>query len=244
MTSPTSEDSFEATYAVDMHCSGCVEDIKSCLAGIPNLSLDFHVPKKLLAVKGTAAPSVIISTLQKCGRDAIIRGTGKPNSAAVSILETFEPVADSDTPVRGLARIVGVSDTKTWVDITLNGLPQPGKYYASVRECGDISKGAQSTGGPVYKFDEPIDCSSPSDLGKNLYSGQAFLSAPLRVWELVGRSFMVTSDPQHRAGHGYEICGVLARSAGVWENDKQVCACSGKSVWQERKDALEHNIQH
>lgn len=95
-----------------------------------------------------------------------------------------------------------------------------------------------------YKFAEPIECSAPSDLGKGLYTGQAFLCAPLRVWELVGRSFMITSDPLHRPGKGYEICGVLARSAGVWENDKQVCACSGKSVWQERKDALDKNIQH
>ena len=102
----------------------------------------------------------------------------------------------------------------------------------------------RSTGEAFYKFAEPIECSAPSDLGKGLYTGQAFLCAPLRVWELVGRSFMITSDPLHRPGKGYEICGVLARSAGVWENDKQVCACSGKSVWQERKDALDKNIQH
>ncbi|SCV05701.1 LANO_0H13278g1_1 [Lachancea nothofagi CBS 11611] len=242
MTKTTPEDSFEATYAVEMHCDSCVKDITSCLSSIPDISLDFHVQQKLLAVTGAVAPSVIISTLQKCGRDAIIRGTGKADSAAVSILETFEPVGVNDTPVRGLARIVSVSDTKTWVDITLNGLHNQGNYYASIRECGDISNGAASTGGSIYRFPEPIECKSKSDLGKNLYSGQAFLSAPLQVWELLGRSFMVTTDPEHRPGHGSEVCGVIARSAGVWQNDKQVCACSGKTVWQERLDAMNRNI--
>ena len=34
------------------------------------------------------------------------------------------------------------------------------------------------------------------------------------------------------------LVGVIARSAGVWDNDKTVCSCSGKSVWQERAELL------
>ena len=30
--------------------------------------------------------------------------------------------------------------------------------------------------------------------------------------------------------------GVVARSAGAWENEKVVCACSGKTVWEEREE--------
>lgn len=47
MTLSDSDNPFEATYAVEMHCDGCVQDIKSCLASIPGISLDFHVPEKL-----------------------------------------------------------------------------------------------------------------------------------------------------------------------------------------------------
>ncbi|SCV03700.1 LAME_0H12530g1_1 [Lachancea meyersii CBS 8951] len=242
MTVPSPEENFEATYAVDMHCDSCVKDIESCLSSIPNLKLDFHVPEKLVAVSGAVAPSVIISRLQECGRDAIIRGTGKADSAAVSILETFGPIDANDTPVRGLARIVSIGSTKTWFDITLNGLHQPGNYYASIRKSGDISNGAKSAGASFYEFPVPIKCNSKSDLGDNLYSGQAFLSTPFQIWELVGRSFMVTTDSNHEPGTSTEICGVIARSAGVWQNDKQVCACSGKTVWQERQDALKRNI--
>ncbi|SCU86223.1 LAMI_0D00980g1_1 [Lachancea mirantina] len=243
MTATNFDDVFEANYAVDMHCESCTKDIKTCLSSIPGLELNFYVPEKILNVKGTAAPSTIISTLQKCGRDAIIRGTGQPNSAAVSILETFGPVSSNDTPVRGLARIVSANEHKTWFDITLNGVPHAGKYYASIRASGDISKGAQSTGEAIQKFDEPIDCDTPSDLGKGLYSGQAFLSASIPVWQLIGRGFLVTTNADHKPGSNYDICGVIARSAGIWENDKQVCACSGKSVWEERKDALNRNIK-
>ncbi|CEP63913.1 copper chaperone CCS1 LALA0_S09e05314g [Lachancea lanzarotensis] len=242
MTVPQPDERFEATYAVEMHCESCVKDIKSCLSSIPNISLGFYVPEKMLAVTGTVAPSVIISKLQECGRDAIMRGSGKPDSAAVSILETFEPVASNDTPVRGLARIVNVGPSKTWFDITLNGVEKPGKYYASIRSSGDLSEGAKSTGGSFYEFPVPIECNSKSDFGNNLYSGQAFLSSPLQIWELVGRTFMVTSSPQHDPGAGAEFCGVIARSAGAWQNDKLVCACSGKTIWEERKDAIKQNI--
>ncbi|RJE17087.1 copper chaperone [Aspergillus sclerotialis] len=34
------------------------------------------------------------------------------------------------------------------------------------------------------------------------------------------------------------LVGVIARSAGVWDNDKTVCSCSGKSVWQERQEQV------
>jgi copper chaperone for superoxide dismutase len=34
------------------------------------------------------------------------------------------------------------------------------------------------------------------------------------------------------------LVGVIARSAGVWDNDKMVCSCSGKNVWQERQEQV------
>ena len=54
---------------------------------------------------------------------------------------------------------------------------------------------------------------------------------------MVGRSIVVS-----RKTEGFEkedqdtLVGVVARSAGVWDNDKTVCSCSGKTVWEERKD--------
>lgn len=29
------------------------------------------------------------------------------------------------------------------------------------------------------------------------------------------------------------VCGVIARAAGIFENKKKICACSGKTIWDE-----------
>lgn len=41
---------------------------------------------------------------------------------------------------------------------------------------------------------------------------------------------------------GTVVVGVVARSAGAWENSKVVCACSGKTVWQEREEMVRKGI--
>ena len=32
-------------------------------------------------------------------------------------------------------------------------------------------------------------------------------------------------------------CGIIARSAGLFQNTKTVCACTGKTLWEERLEA-------
>jgi copper chaperone for superoxide dismutase len=63
----------------------------------------------------------------------------------------------------------------------------------------------------------------------------------VRIWELIGRSMVVC--PEGKAEEGMlekededTLVGVVARSAGVWGNDKMVCSCSGKTVWEERRE--------
>lgn len=29
-------------------------------------------------------------------------------------------------------------------------------------------------------------------------------------------------------------CGIISRSAGIFENQKRVCACDGVTIWEER----------
>lgn len=51
------------------------------------------------------------------------------------------------------------------------------------------------------------------------------------VGEIIGRGMLVAP------GEGEEglVVGVVARSAGVWENERKVvCSCSGMTVWEER----------
>ncbi|EGW35152.1 uncharacterized protein SPAPADRAFT_58338 [Spathaspora passalidarum NRRL Y-27907] len=239
---------FEIVFAVPMECNDCVESVANALKRVDGIQkFDIDLKKNLVTTEGTIPPSAIVRAIQATGKDAIIRGTGKPDSAAVCILESFDP-KDIKQPVKGLARIVGVSPNDLFIDLTVNGLPK-GTYYPSIRTSGDLSKGALSTGETFYNLD-PVELSKPSTLDttinslgatihtgdEELYSGQEFLHAKLNVNELIGRS-VVLSKLQDKVSSD-SLVGVIARSAGAWENDKQVCSCSGKTVWQERTDAI------
>lgn len=238
--------SFEIVFAVSMECDSCVDSIASVLKGLDGVEkFNINLKDNLVSTEGSLPPSEISKAIQSTGKDAIIRGTGKPDSAAVCILESFDP-NDIQHPVKGLARLVEVSPNDLFVDLTVNGLPK-GVYYPSIRVSGNLSQGALSTGPSFYELN-PIEVKTPvnaettiSSRGakleedSTLYAGQAFLHAKLNINQLIGRSIILSKIKDQVAPDS--LCGVIARSAGVWENDKQVCSCSGKTVWQERVDA-------
>ena len=66
------------------------------------------------------------------------------------------------------------------------------------------------------------------------------------IWEAVGRGIIVqregggesASEIKDDDGREEVVVGVVARSAGVWENEKVVCGCSGKTVWEEREEMV------
>lgn len=159
------------------------------------------------------------------------------------ILETHAITAPEK--IRGLARMVQVSSDMTLIDLTINGLT-PGQYWATVRETGDVSKGAESTGGiwEAFKSKEFGRKDPRGVFGSILVDergkGNVFLDQPVAVWELIGRGMVVSKskDGPFRRDDPDTIVGVIARSAGVWDNEKMVCSCSGKNVWEERKEQV------
>ncbi|CCE65928.1 hypothetical protein TPHA_0N01470 [Tetrapisispora phaffii CBS 4417] len=225
-------DIFEATYAIAMHCEKCTNEIQKSLDTIPGeKEVEFNIEKDIMKVKSAIPPSTIIDTVSKdCKKDVIIRGAGASNGSAVCILES----SDLSGKVKGLVRMVEINDGhKTLFDVTVDGVDHAGAYKIKVHENGDISKGISSCGNTLYDLKESVDVSS--EQGKRFFGVDE-----LPVWKLLGRSISVSTDAAPTAG----IVGVVARSAGIWENDKHVCACSGKTIWEERKDALKHNIKH
>ena len=160
--------------------------------------------------------------------------------------------------VRGLARMVQVNDSTTLVDLTLRGIA-PGTYRATIREFGDLARGVESTG-PVWSgaatlteaIKAALQGSDPNaprgvvgtvEIDKNGH-GSVFLSHPFQIWEVIGHAFAVApvevDESQGKALENDEntVVGVIARSAGVWDNDKTVCSCTGKTLWEERKDEV------
>jgi len=184
--------------------------------------------------------------------------------SAVSILETYhypdndetkeaEAEADQDREVRGLARMVQVNDKVTLVDLTLRGVA-PGKYRATIREYGDLKHGASSAG-PVWSgvataMTSEQRGSTRGDLGTVEIGqdgrGSVFLDKPFQIWEVIGHAFAVTRQDE-TSGKPLEndentVVGVIARSAGLWDNDKTVCSCTGKTLWEERKDEVKKGM--
>lgn len=174
------------------------------------------------------------------------------------ILETHtNTVEDQQRQVRGLARMVQVAPQLTLFDLTIRGLT-PGTYWASIRQTGDISNGAISTLGiwrEVFQHFQEKVVSPPAkprgllgtiEVGRDGI-GSVFLDKPIQVWEMIGRGMVVSrqlrdGEGKYEKNDGDTLVGVIARSAGVWDNDKTVCSCSGKTLWEERKDEVKKGM--
>lgn len=246
--------SYEATFSVPISCESCTKDVSKSLSRLPGIeTVSFSIPSKLVTIKGTEPPSKIISSIQSTGRAAVIRGSGKPNSAAVCILETPPPAAPSiksqASPVRGLARLIELGDRITLLDLTLTGMRE-GRYRASIRTSGDISAGKESLGTIFQGFEGD----KTGELGELLVDsrgrGSLVGESDWKVHEMIGRGILVerfdkaqeSKIPDSKQWSDRLALGVIARSAGVWENEKSVCSCTGKTVWEEREDMVRNGM--
>ena len=129
----------------------------------------------------------------------------------------------------------------TVVDISLSGVGF-GRWGASVREKGDVSRGLQSTGA-VWNGRDSTSSDNLSERERKGWIGEVVVNEEGRggivgvgrweVWEVVGRGLVLERLDDEGLGN---VAGVIARSAGVWDNEKTVCSCSGKTVWEEREE--------
>lgn len=147
--------------------------------------------------------------------------------------------------------MVQVAPRMTIIDLSVRGL-SPGQYHVTIRETGDISRGPRSTGNvwdaPRTQKDKtpPRGVLGTVEVLRNGV-GTIFLDRPIHIWEMIGRSIVVSRRKAELSEKFDEndpdtLVGVIARSAGVWDNDKTVCSCSGKTVWEERKEQVDRGM--
>lgn len=55
----------------------------------------------------------------------------------------------------------------------------------------------------------------------------------LNLNEIIGRSVVVKTENSNELFYPI-ACGIIARSAGIFENYKKICACDGVTLWDER----------
>ncbi|KAK9765683.1 copper chaperone [Basidiobolus ranarum] len=253
---------FKTEYAVDMTCDSCVNDVKSTLSQVEGIQKsEIDLEKKRVVVEGTVPPSKIVKLLRETGRTVIVRGSGASDGshlgAAVCIFEEHNMNSkNQDYHPKGLARFVQVSEEHCLIDITVNNLP-PGEHGVHIHEYGDVSEGPKSTGdhfNPTNETHGDHEKGHVGDLGnitvdENGWGDMIIESTRVKVWDIIGRSVVISNGKddfgkgtnQQSAIDGNSglglICGIIARSAGLFENDKKVCACSGKTLWEEARTA-------
>ncbi|KAI9470564.1 MAG: superoxide dismutase [Benjaminiella poitrasii] len=248
---------FKTEFAVEMTCQSCVDDVTKVLKTIPDIgSFDVDLEAKRVVVEGRAPPSKISKMLRETGRTVIVRGQGVPDGqghsgAAVCIFDCYgtDPTATVPKGKSGLARFIQVDQETCLIDLTVEGL-EPGKHGIHIHEAGDVSQGWASTGdhfNPTGVDHGDAEHGHLGDLGnivvdENGWGDLVMESDRIKVWDIIGRSMVITEKEDDlksttkdgNSGAGI-LCGIIARSAGAFENTKTVCACTGNTLWEEAR---------
>mmetsp|Transcript_6483 Transcript_6483/g.10621 ORF Transcript_6483/g.10621 Transcript_6483/m.10621 type:complete len:155 (-) Transcript_6483:310-774(-) len=146
-----------------------------------------------------------------------------------------------------------------YLDITVD-FPSlsPGPHGIAVHQWGDMSDGGANAGGHYSSSEDHVHGAPDNeehhdgDLGNILIDnhghGELILeSSRLVLSDLIGRTILLHQseddlgkgpDPSSKTdgNAGPPIaCGIIARSAGLFENSKRVCACDGVALWEVKR---------
>ncbi|KAH8922493.1 Cu,Zn superoxide dismutase-like protein [Atractiella rhizophila] len=233
---------WKTEFAVSMTCESCVQDCQRALSTLGDsiVSVDINLEQKTILVIGTAPPSKISKVLKETGRQVIVRGTGTADpagvtTAAVAILENYDgpKSGEWDGPasqkVRGLARLLQAETEGNTIllDLTIKApieLKSDRKYKVYVSQTGDLQHPPISTGSE-WKILGTVEADETG-------YGDLFVEVEgLALWEILGRAMVIQALDEDKEESVW--AGVIARSSGVWGNKKEVCSCSGLSMWEE-----------
>nr|UYG55613.1 superoxide dismutase 1 [Geocoris pallidipennis] len=213
------------------------------------------------AIESTGCIAVLKGYGGKFNVEKKVSGGGDSLTTKAAVAMLGYPVGFGLNSVKGVVRFVQATDQTCVVEGTIDGLT-PGLHGLHIHECGDISKGCESVG---EHFDllgshhgapsDGIGKRHTGDLGNICAdnSGRAEFRLEddqVKVWDVIGRSVVVTEDPDD-LGKGPSqaslidgssgkrlACGIISRSAGLFENAKKICACDGVTLWDERNRPL------
>ncbi|WWD20231.1 hypothetical protein CI109_104707 [Kwoniella shandongensis] len=181
----------------------------------------------------------------------ILAGVENPLSAATTSNRELPGMNEEEhsQKVFGICRFVQIAPKTVLMDLTVR-LPPPArvglgtatdkaKYNVYVSSTGNLVDPPSTTGKPFVKLGQI----EPDQEGY----GDMFKEVDGELWEWIGRGCLVEAatqtsapPPQNSSAPtstiGRIFAGVVARSAGAWGNDKTVCACSGRTMWEEGRD--------
>lgn len=200
--------------------------IKSALKDIGTIDINPELGRVVVETENTPW-NEIQQKIEATGRRAVLTGFG--GKSCVSILGS-----NKNELLKGVIRFCAVSETNTSgcvIDGVIDGLAPNTKHEVNVHEYGDLSNGCESVGS-VFEQSAKIEKVVTSDADGGI--SFRILDQNLNVGDLIGRSVVISNaNNKERLG-----CGIIARSAGLFENYKKICACDGVTLWEERDKTL------
>ncbi|KAJ1106403.1 hypothetical protein NDU88_003804 [Pleurodeles waltl] len=206
-------------------------------------------------VDTTLTAEEVQNLLESTGRLAVLKGMGSTTQrdlgAAVAMVEGVNCI-------QGVVRFIQLSLEKCIIEGTIDGL-NPGLHGLHVHTFGDLTDSFNKCGdhfNPEGKsHGDPKDSDRHmGDLGNILAdeTGRAVFRKEdnyLKVGDIIGRSIVVDEgeDDLGRGGNplskisgnsGERLAGgIIACSAGLFQNSKKICTCDGVTLWDERERA-------
>ncbi|CAF96200.1 unnamed protein product, partial [Tetraodon nigroviridis] len=239
-------------FAVQMTCESCADKVRAALQGKPEVkSVSVDVGKEEVLVESSLTSAEVQALIENTGRRAVLKGLGGSQPDLGSAVAMLAGAGN----IQGVVRFLQLSEEACLIDGTIDGL-DPGPHGLHVHTLGDLTQDCLSCGEHYNPFGRqhggPGDAERHvGDLG-NITAGPDGRASfrledrQLKVWDVIGRSLVVDAgeDDLGRGGHPLSkttgnsgerlVCGIIARSAGLFQNPKQICACDGVTLWEER----------
>ncbi|XP_031565495.1 copper chaperone for superoxide dismutase-like [Actinia tenebrosa] len=242
-------------FAVKMTCQGCVSKITKALEGVKGIdSYTVDLSQESVVVDTTLASGRVQEILEGTGLKTILRGHGSGGDSQPQHLGAAVAMIEGTNKVQGLTRFVQVSRNTCVIDGTIDGL-SPGLHGFHIHEYGDFSNGCNSTGKHFnpenHEHGGPEDENRHvGDLGNIVANAEGRATfrmedRKVKVWDIIGRAVVVHEGEDDLGRGGHELskstgnsgsrvgCGIIARSAGLFQNTKKYCACDGKVLWED-----------
>ncbi|XP_068584448.1 copper chaperone for superoxide dismutase [Cebidichthys violaceus] len=239
-------------FAVQMTCESCAVKVRAALEGKPGVSsVRVDVGKEQVVVESSLTGAEVQALIESTGRRAVLKGIGGSEHDLGSAVAMLAGVGR----IQGVVRFLQLSEQRCLIDGTIDGL-EPGPHGLHVHTLGDLTRDCLSCGEHYNPFGRQHGGPGDSerhvgDLGNVVAGPDGRASfrqedSQLKVWDVIGRSLVVDAGEDDlgrgdqplskRTGNSGErlACGIIARSAGLFQNPKQICACDGVTLWEER----------